>query len=189
MHRISPTAALRILTAGGAYTPHEAATVLNEAICANNCRLWGDGTVLDPGKFQTGELALTASVEAADGRWRADIVSTRDNPSHPPVYKKRRPLQLPYDVCELDEHEVMALLPPSSGPTASVQWARNTTRNLQAAGKIPERATRVKAELARLLAAESQTAARAGQLEGALKASYIENRLRDWGIWPLSAFK
>jgi hypothetical protein len=46
-----------------------------------------------------------------------------------------------------------------------------------------------KAELARLLEAEAQKAVKAGQLARALKASYLENQLTPWGIWPLSAFK
>ena len=66
---------------------------------------------------------------------------------------------------------------------ASVQWAIAATRNLQAENKIPEGIT--KAKLARVLAAEAQKAAKAGQLSRTLKASYIENQLIPWGIWPL----
>jgi hypothetical protein len=110
---ISETAALHLLTARGAYTPHKAAMRLDKAIGENDCRLWGDGKLVDPVRFQTGELAVTAVIET-DGRCRAEIVSTRDNPSHPPLYRKRRPP--PYDVCELDQHEVMALLPPEAEP-------------------------------------------------------------------------
>jgi hypothetical protein len=71
--------------------------------------------------------------------------------------------------------------------SASAQWAAAATRHLRADSRIPERAT--KAELARLLEAEARTAARAGQLDRALKASYLENQLTAWGIWPLSSFK
>ena len=52
---------------------------LNEAIGANDCRLRGDGKLVDPGYFRTA-LALIAIVEA-DGRWRAEVVSTQDDAS------------------------------------------------------------------------------------------------------------
>jgi hypothetical protein len=67
--------------------------------------------------------------------------------------------------------------------SASVQWARVTTRNLRTEGKITEGMT--KADVARLLAAEAQKAVKTGQLTRALKASYLENQLIPWGIWPL----
>jgi hypothetical protein len=70
-------------------------------------------------------------------------------------------------------------------PTDSARWAIATTRRLR--GKIPEGVT--KAALARLLEAEAQKAVRAGQLSHALKASYIENQLTAWGIWPLGSFE
>jgi hypothetical protein len=82
------------------------------------------------------------------------------------------------------------VMPPSDiDPTvsASVEWAIATTRNLRAGDKIPEGMT--KAELARLLEAEAQKAVRAGQLSRALKASYLENQLAPWGIWPLNSPK
>lgn len=184
--QISPTAALRILTAQGAYTPHKAAMVLTEAIGANDCRLWGDGNLVKPDYFQTA-VALTASVEV-DGRWRAEIVSTQDPPWHPKLYRKRRPQ--PYAICKLDEHEVMALLPADAGePMSTAQWAVATTRRLLAENRISEDAKKKKAELARLLKAEVQKAVKAGQLGRTVKASYLENQLEIWGIWPLSDFK
>jgi hypothetical protein len=75
---------------------------------------------------------------------------------------------------------------PSPPVDASV-WAFDTVRDLRAAGKIPAKAMESKAALARFLAAESEKAAQAGRLRHALKASYIENWLGPWGIWPLSA--
>ena len=71
--------------------------------------------------------------------------------------------------------------------TASVKWAVATTRRLRGESKIRESIT--KAELARLLEAEAQKAVRTGQLSRALKASYLENQLAPWGIWPLNSFK
>jgi len=78
---------------------------------------------------------------------------------------------------------VIALSPKSVAASASAEWAFATTRRLQTESKIPEGAT--KAELARLLEGEAQKAAKAGQLSHALKASYLENQLVPWGIWPL----
>jgi hypothetical protein len=75
------------------------------------------------------------------------------------------------------------VLPPAT-PTASVRWATDTTRRLQHEGKIRKGTTKV-SELARLLEAEAETAVQAGQLKHALKASYLENHLKAWGIFPL----
>jgi hypothetical protein len=78
------------------------------------------------------------------------------------------------------------VLPPSdTGPavSASAKWAVATARRLRVDGRIPEGMT--KADLARLLAAEAETAAQGGQLKRALKASYIENQLKAWGLFPL----
>jgi hypothetical protein len=76
------------------------------------------------------------------------------------------------------------VLSPTDAPKhASVRWAIATTRRLRDENKIPERAT--KAKLARLLEAEAQTAAKVGRLSRALKATYLENQLEAWGIWPL----
>ena len=84
------------------------------------------------------------------------------------------------------------VLPPTDAEvpaptTASAQWAIATTRRLRAESRIPEGAK--KADLARLLEAEAQRAARAGQLKSELKASYFENQLKPWGIWPLNSFE
>jgi hypothetical protein len=64
-------------------------------------------------------------------------------------------------------------------------WARDTIHRLRS--KIPKDITQ--ADLARLLENESEEAVRAGEISRAPKASYLENRLRAWGIWPLSSFK
>jgi hypothetical protein len=87
---------------------------------------------------------------------------------------------------------VLALLPEPTdaevpAPLASAQWAIATTRRLRGENKIPEGMT--KAEFARLLEIEAQKAVRAGRLGRMLKASYIENQLIPWGIWPLNSFK
>jgi hypothetical protein len=66
----------------------------------------------------------------------------------------------------------------------SVRWAIAATRNLWAEKKISTGT--IKADLARLLETESQKAVKAGQISRALKASYIENQLVSWGIWPLN---
>jgi hypothetical protein len=71
--------------------------------------------------------------------------------------------------------------------SASVTWARTAARRLKTDGKIPEGT--LKAELARLLQDEAKKAVKAGQLSRALKASYLENQLDAWGIWPLSCLK
>jgi hypothetical protein len=71
--------------------------------------------------------------------------------------------------------------------SASVTWARDTARRLRDENRIPKGAT--KAKLARLLEIESTTAAKAGRVRRALKASYFENQLASWGIWPLDSFK
>jgi hypothetical protein len=80
-------------------------------------------------------------------------------------------------------------LPPTNATTVSpsVRWAIATTRTLRGENKLPQDTT--KAELARLLEAEAQRAVKDGKLGRALKASYLENQLISWGIWPLSSFK
>jgi hypothetical protein len=88
--------------------------------------------------------------------------------------------------------EVLALSPPAHAPKAttvsdSARWAVAATRNLQAENKVRKDTT--KAELARLLEAEAQKAVKAGRISRALKASYLENQLVPWGIWPLSSFE
>ena len=80
--------------------------------------------------------------------------------------------------------------PPASAlaqALASAQWAAATVRRLRRESKLPKEDTQ--AALARLLAAESEEAVKTGHLRRALKASYIENHLRAWGIWPLASFK
>jgi hypothetical protein len=80
------------------------------------------------------------------------------------------------------------ILPPGEvlPPTASARWALATVRDLQANNKIPKGAR--KADLARLLEGEAEKAVKAGQITRALKATYIENQLTAWGIWPLMNF-
>jgi hypothetical protein len=92
----------------------------------------------------------------------------------------------------LSRPHVLALLPEPTdaeapAPLASAQWAIAATRRLRDERKIPDGVT--KAELARLLETEADKAVRAGQLGRALKASYLENQLAAWGVWPLSSLK
>jgi hypothetical protein len=78
--------------------------------------------------------------------------------------------------------------PPTKPPRdalPSPQWAVAATRALR--DNIPQDIT--KAGLARLLAAESKKGVKVGQIRRELTASYIENQLTNWGIWPLSSFK
>lgn len=84
---------------------------------------------------------------------------------------------------------VLALLPESVAATPSAKWAATTTRRLLAEGRIPEDAKKKKAKLASLLEAEAREAVKRGQLSRALKASYMEDQLGPWGIWPLSSLK
>jgi hypothetical protein len=91
---------------------------------------------------------------------------------------------------------VLAMLPGAptvaevpTPASASPQWYTATTRRLLAENRIPDDAKKKKAELARLLEAEAQRAMRAGQLSRAHKASYLEDQLKLWGIWPLSSLK
>jgi hypothetical protein len=76
---------------------------------------------------------------------------------------------------------------PETASRKPVQWARATTRRLRAESKIPEGVK--KAQLARVLETESQKAVKTGQLSHSLKASYLENVLVPWGIFPLSSFE
>jgi hypothetical protein len=87
--------------------------------------------------------------------------------------------------------EAPSLPPPSASEPAAastgVEWAPAATRRLRDKGRIPKDIKQ--ADLARLLAAESQRAVKDGQLRRELKNTYIENKLKDWGIWPLDSFK
>ena len=74
----------------------------------------------------------------------------------------------------------------SSPPAVSnAQWATATVRELRAENRIPKDVT--KAKLARLLVVEAWKAVQDGKLGRALKASYIENQLANWGVWPPSS--
>jgi hypothetical protein len=83
------------------------------------------------------------------------------------------------------------VLPPDAEvpapTTASVRWTIATARRLRDESKIPEGVK--KAEFARLLEAEAEKAVKTGQLSRALKATYLENQLKPWGIWPLNSFE
>jgi hypothetical protein len=70
-------------------------------------------------------------------------------------------------------------------PAAAAPWALAKVRTLRAEKKIPDDAT--KADVARLLEAEAEKDVSARKLRRALKASYFENQLANWGVWPLSS--
>src|SRR5262249_15354361 len=77
------------------------------------------------------------------------------------------------------------VLPPDDAevlPTA--RWAADTTRDLLAKNEISKATT--KAEVARKLEREAQKAYASGHPKRELKASYRENQLAPWGIWPPS---
>jgi hypothetical protein len=78
-------------------------------------------------------------------------------------------------------------VPADEAPTDSAGWAIVTTRRLRAEGETE--GIKTKAALARLLEDESEKAVKAGQIRRALKASYLEDQLKLWGIWPLDAFE
>jgi hypothetical protein len=80
------------------------------------------------------------------------------------------------------------VLPPTTAAALpSVQWAASATRRLREEGKIPQGVT--KAALGRLLEAEAEKAVKTGRLKRALKASYLEDQLVAWGIWPLNSLE
>src|SRR5262245_56918902 len=79
-------------------------------------------------------------------------------------------------VPDLDRRTIgIEVLPPADAEvppaSATVEWARATTRKPRTGKKIREGAT--KAELARLLEAEAREAVKTGQISRALKACYM----------------
>jgi hypothetical protein len=74
-----------------------------------------------------------------------------------------------------DDTEVLPLLD-------AAQWAAVATNDLLAKDKI--RKGMKKAEVARLLEAESRKAVKAGRISQTYKASYLEDHLAEWGVWP-----
>ena len=79
--------------------------------------------------------------------------------------------------------EVLSPMDAGVATSASAQWAAAATRKLRAEKKIPKGTK--KSGLARLLEAEAENAVKTGQIRRALRASYLENQLVAWGIWPL----
>jgi len=68
-------------------------------------------------------------------------------------------------------------------PLSLKEWAINTVRRMRDEGKIT--AGMKQSEIAEKLAVESGPASEAGILTQSYKASYLENRLKEWGIYPL----
>src|SRR5262245_24329782 len=96
-----------------------------------------------------------------------------------------RPRSCEYFGIWLSRPHVLALLPKPVATGASARWAAATIRRRRK--DIPKDAKQ--ADLARLLEAESKKAAKTGELPHELKASYFENQLGAWGIWPLDSFE
>jgi hypothetical protein len=125
--RISPTEALQLLLP--AYKAPDAAAALTEAAYRNRCRLWCNDGLLGADYIATA-LKIVARPEA-DGRWRAEVVSTaREAWEHPPDHYR----------FELDEAEVRTLLPeqkprkkPGRKPTAN--WPDRIYRELRRIGR------------------------------------------------------
>ena len=133
---------------------------------------------------------------ADDDFWRYARIDFKENSAHagprvfsagPGVGRADGPRHTEYLGIWVSRAHVLALLPKSAAASPSAEWAFATTRRLRADSKIREGINQ--AELARLLEAESEKAVKAGQLNRALKATYLENQLRNWGIWPLNSFK
>jgi hypothetical protein len=96
-------------------------------------------------------------------------------------------LTVSIEVASPTDSSLPADAPKATAVSSSAQWAANTTRNLRTERKTE--GIKTKAALARLLAAESEKAVKAGQIRRALRASYLEDQLAHWGIWPLSSFE
>jgi hypothetical protein len=102
--RLSPTEALCLLKGGG-LSAHDAADRLNTGMRTNKCQLWCDGKVV-PVAYTVTSLLVVARTEA-DGRWRAEVVSsTRE------AWEKAAASY----VFEFEADEVKALLPTTAGP-------------------------------------------------------------------------
>jgi len=114
-----------------------------------------------------------------------------DPPSGPPIKQDFRPLPRVWGFA-LSREDVIALLPAGvastpAEPVGSAAWALATARDLLARGVIREGMT--KAAVGRELEGEAEKAVKAGVLKRALKASYMEDKLEAWGIWPLVRLK
>ena len=141
--RLSPTEALCLLMGGG-LSAHDAADRLNTGMRTKKCRLWCDGNEL-PVAYIVTSLVVVARTEA-DGRWRADVVSsTREAWEHP----------LDYYCFEFDAGQVKALRQqPASdrrtddkprrqpGPVPEMKWrtvvAREVIRRARAGKPMPQ---------------------------------------------------
>jgi hypothetical protein len=183
--RLSPAEAVELLCAAGV-SEMAAAAALSDGMRGGSCPLWCDGRQV-PSHFiitlaveiddRTGAVGITSLTREAWDRpraaydWRFDARRVRD----------LLPALMPLP--DLLPIRVRAKAPK----TDSVSWTRAATRDLRDRGKIPEGVK--KAELGRLLEAEARRAVKAGDLERALKASYIEDKLAAWGIWPLESFE
>jgi hypothetical protein len=82
------------------------------------------------------------------------------------------------------------VLPPAAAPddaemSPTARWAATKVANWRAENMVSPDTPKTKAELARLLEAEAPKAGKDGGLGRPLKASYLEDWLAPWGIWPI----
>src|SRR4029077_356435 len=102
--RLSPTEALCLLMASG-LSAYDAADRLNTGMRTTKCRLWCGGNEL-PVAYIVTSLLVVARTEA-DGRWRADVVSSTREAWEKPAASY---------VFEFEADEVQVLLPPTPEP-------------------------------------------------------------------------
>jgi len=100
----STTEALCLLMGGG-LSVHDAVDRLNTGIRTKKCRLWCDGNEL-PVAYIVSSLVVVARTEA-DGRWRADVVSSTREAWEKPAASY---------VFEFEADEVKAMLAPTPEP-------------------------------------------------------------------------
>jgi hypothetical protein len=72
-------------------------------------------------------------------------------------------------------------------PLSTIVWITAEARQLKADDKITKGMS--KTELAKLLANQSQGAAKADKLKKPLTLRYIRNQLEAWDLWPISSIK
>jgi hypothetical protein len=81
--------------------------------------------------------------------------------------------------------EVPSPAQPIVEPIAGAKWIADEAKRMKAARAIPS----LQSEFARELDRRMHIAAETDRSIRPLKASYIENQLRSWGLWPASTIK
>jgi hypothetical protein len=102
---------------------------------------------------------------------RRDEVAEVPSPAQP-IVEPEVPLPAP---------EVSLPAQPIVEPIGA-EWVADEAKRMKAAGVIPP----LKSEFARELERRMRTAAETNRSMRPLKASYLENQLRNWGLWPAS---